>query len=168
MSLLTCHDGCGDGEDRGRDDVEDEVDPAGVVHGTAPNQGRHVISTKGGEVGENDLENGDGEDDEGRDDALTPPLAPCRCDGTVEGDLGGQATHDLKQADVEGRVEGEEGVGLKVTPGVTLPPRFDIVIAPYEGVDDGHEVENQQHDAEDGASKLSISPKETGRHPGNK
>ena len=139
---LTSHDGCSSDEDWSWDDKKNEKQPVGHVVNAAPNQGRNIKPTNCEGVGEDDLDDGDGEDDHGRSDLLTLLLSGCEGCDSVDGTFCCQATHDFKESDVEGRMQGEEDVCLKIAPAITSIPGFDIIVPPYEGIDDGEEVES--------------------------
>ena len=59
----------------------------------------------------------------------------------------------------------EEGVCHDIAPALARPPRLNVVVAPYQGVDDGYEVEDEEHEADDGTGKLPIPPEKASGNP---
>lgn len=162
MPRLTSEDsGQGDKDGR-RQHVKGEEDPVKVPEGGAADQGRDVVPPDHEEEVEDDLDDGDGEDDKGRDDLLAASLLGRQAGGAAQANLGVETPHHLKEADVEGRVEGKVEVDLQIAPAIASPPGRHIVVPPDEGVDDIAGVADDDGAAEDGGGKLTGDPEKPG------
>lgn len=155
---LTGPDGGEDGEAVGRNVEYEHVLPAAVIVAGAADECRHIVSLRQEEVGRDDLDQREGEDDQGLDQDAPPFLAGSETRRSRHRDLAGQVAQDLEYASSVQCVQGEGGVHLEVAPAVAGIPLRHIVVPPDEGVHDVIDVENHGADAPDSSSELAILP----------
>lgn len=163
----TSHDGSPNREYRRRQNEKHQEDPVRKVVNPTPDQCRYIIPAHRDEVGENHLHRGHRKDDRRRNNPVASPLLGRQGSSSVHSHLARQSPHDLKETDVEGRVESKLEVCLNVTPPVASKPLLHVVVSPDEGIDDGEEVEDHGDDTEDGAGELAAAEEETGWDPGD-
>ena len=81
------------------------------------------------------------EDDKGRDSIFAFLFLGTKAGHSRVTDLVGKTEHDIEESGVRDGFNGEEDVSMEVAPPIAGIPLLDIVVSPYERVDDVKEVE---------------------------
>lgn len=139
------------------ENLEDDSRPGRSIRPVTPNQGADVISLLCKRIRPGNLNQRQREYDEGLDDVTPPFLPPRRRVGSQTTDLDGQVPHDGEQAcgvETDTKVVQET---VDVTQAVTGPPRFHVVVAPDESIDDVAEVLQLHVEDEDDGGEFSVA-----------
>lgn len=142
------------------ENFEDDGRPGRSVRPETPNQGADVISLLGKRIRPGNLHQRQREYDESLDDVTSSFLPPRGRVGSQTTDLDSQVPHDGQQAcGVETDTKVVQ-VAVDVTQAVTGPPRFHVVVAPDESVDDVSEILQLHVEDEDDGGEFSVAVEE--------
>lgn len=159
----TCVGDSRDAEHYGRQDEKDHVRPRRMRDPVAPAQGADGVALGGEGPRQGELEDGQGEDDEGLDEVAAAALGAVQGAGAAEADVAGEAAHDGEHGGGEEALDGVAEVHVDVAEAEAGPAAGGRVVGPQQRVGDGVEVGDDDDEHERRGGELAVAPEEAQR-----